>query len=99
VESSRKVHAAIRLPVAVGFAFLAAWLVRDLAEPVEFLKSTIGGPFHHIAQDAAEQILFTLALAFPALWVADRLVRSRTLAVLFSLAALVLVLWLTASRW
>jgi hypothetical protein len=61
MEESPKVHPAIRFPVAFGFAFVAVWLVRNLAEPVWFVRSTIGGPFQAITEDAAWQIVLTLA--------------------------------------
>jgi hypothetical protein len=64
---------------------------------VELLKFGLSGGYRAIAEDAALQVVFAVALAFSALWAADRLLQSRTLAILVSLAALVVVLWLTVS--
>jgi hypothetical protein len=99
MKEPAKLHPAIRYPNAVGLAFFAAWRTLGLAEDIGFLKSTIGGPFHAIAEDAAWQILFTLALVFPALYVTDWVLKSRTQTILISLAALIVVLWLAASDW
>jgi hypothetical protein len=97
MKESPKLPAAIRFPVAFGFAFLSAWLGRNLAEPVWFFKSTVGGPFHAIAEDAFWQIIFTLALVFPALWLTDWFLKSRIQAILIGLVAMLVVLWLVAS--
>jgi hypothetical protein len=90
---------AIRYPIAGGLAFFAAWRTLGLAESVGFLKSTIGGPFHAIAEDAVWKIIFTLVVVAPALYVTDWLLKSRMQTILISLAALMVVLWLAASSW
>jgi len=99
MEDSPKLPFAIRYPIAGGLAFFAAWRNLDLAESIGFLKSTIGGPFHAITEDAVLKIIFTLVLVAPALYVTDWLLQSRTQIILISLAALMVVLWLAASSW
>jgi hypothetical protein len=79
--------------------FFSAWRLLPLAEEIGLLKGTEGGPFHAIVEDAVWQIVFTLALVIPALWLTDSLLKSRTQTILVSLAALIAVLWLTASDW
>jgi hypothetical protein len=99
MNESPKLHPLIRYPIAVGLAFFAAWRMLGLAQHIGFLKSTIGGPFYAIAEDAALQILLTLALVFPALYATDWVLKSRTQAILISLAAVIVVLWFAASDW
>ena len=99
MRESPKLPFAIRYPIAGALAFFAAWCTLGLAESVGVLKSTIGGPFHAIGEEAAWQIISTLVLVAPALYLTDWLLRSRTQTILISLAALLVVLWLAASSW
>ena len=99
MKESPKLPFVIRYPIAGGLAYFAARCTLKLADPVSFLKSTIGGPFHAIAEDAVQQIILTLVLVIPALYVIDWLLKSRTQTILISLAALIVVLWLAASGW
>jgi hypothetical protein len=89
----------IRYPIAAGLAFFAAWRMLSLASDIGLLKSTIGGPFRHIAEEMFLQILLTLIGVFPALYAADWLLKSRTQTIIISLAALVVVLWLVSGSW
>lgn len=98
-NSSKLSGAAIRHFVAAGLALFAAWRLLPLADDIGLFKGTLGGPFHAIAEDTVWQIAFTLALVVPALWLTDWLLKSRTQTILVSLAALIAVLWLTASDW
>jgi hypothetical protein len=100
VDGSTKLNETVfRYPLAAGFAFFAAWRTLTLASDIGLLKSTIRGPFHHIAEDSLLEILFTLVAVFPALYAADWLLKSRVLTILISLVALIVVLWLAASDW
>jgi hypothetical protein len=89
----------VRYPIAAGLLFFAAWRTLSLADHIGLLKSTLGGPFHHIAEDSFLQIFFTVILVFPALYAADWLLKSRALTILISLSALIVALWLAASNW
>lgn len=88
----------LRYPIAAGLAFAAAWWTLGLGENVGFLKSTIDGPFYAIAEDAAVKIVLTLVVVFPALYLADWFLKSRTQTILISFAALLVALWLS-SNW
>ena len=100
MESPSKLPgAAIRHLLAVGLALFAAWRLLPLADDIGLLKGTLGGPFHAIVEYTVWQIVFTLALVVPALWLTDWLLKSRTQTILISLAALMVVLWLAASSW
>jgi hypothetical protein len=98
-NSSRLPDAAIRYFIAVGLAVFSAWRLLSLADEIGLLKGTVGGPFHAIVEDTVWQIVFTLALVVPALWLTDWLLKSRTQTILINLAALMVVLWLAASSW
>lgn len=99
MEQPPKLPAVIRYPIAFGLAYFAASRMLDLAEHVEFLKSTVGTPLHAIAQNSVEQILFTIVLVFPALYIVDWLLKSRAQAILISLAAVIAALWFAAPDW
>ena len=98
-NSSKLQDAPIRFLIAAGLTFFSAWRLLPLADEIGLLKGTVGGPFHAIVEYAVWQIVFTLALVIPALWLTDRLLKSRTLKIFLSLAALIAVHWLTASDW
>jgi hypothetical protein len=94
-----KVPWVIRFLLAFGFAVLAARIVRNLAEPVWFLKLGAVGPDPYFDAAALAQIVLTLVLVFPLYYVADWLLKSRTLTILISFGALIGVLWFMASVW
>jgi hypothetical protein len=96
MSESTRVHPLIRYPVAVGLACFAAWRLVAFAKDVGLLKGSVEGPiFPYIAEYAVERILFTVLLVFPALYLADWLLKSPTRAITISLAALIFALWLT----
>ena len=89
----------IRYPIALGLAVFSAWRLLPLADEIGLLKGTVVGPLHAIVQDTIWQIVFTIALVFPALWLIDWLLKSRTQTILISLAALIAVFWLAEGDW
>ena len=93
------VHPVIRFLLAFGLAVLAAWIVRNLAEPVWFVKLGATGPDPYLDAAAMAQIVLTLVLVAPLYYIADWLLKSRILTVLISLTALVVVLWFMTSVW
>ena len=97
MKDGPKLPCMIRYPLAAALSFFAAWELLPLADEIGFLKSTVGGPFQHIAENAVEQIIFTVVLVFPALCLIDWLIKSRTQTIFISLASLIVLLWFASS--
>ena len=93
----RFVDTALRYLIAGGLALFSAWELLPLGDRIELFKGAVGTPLHALRDDTAFRIVFILLLVSVSWFVTDWLLKSRTKTILMNVAALIVVLWFTAS--
>jgi hypothetical protein len=99
MSDSPRVPFPIRYPAAFALAFFDAWILLVFASDLAFVKAIHGDsilfPSSYTAQFTLKRMALALALAAPALYLSDWLLKSRTQLALLSLLALAVAVWIS----
>ena len=93
MESSRRVPALVRYPVAFGLALLAERLLLVVADDIGLLKAIRETPSSEITTYAIERIALCALLVVPALYAVDWLLQSRLRSIIIGFTAFAVALW------
>jgi hypothetical protein len=94
---SAKLPSLIRYPVAVALALLATRLLLVVADDVGLLRAIGELPLEATGEYIFERIALCALLVFPALYITDWLLKSRSQSIFISFIATIVAMWLWAA--
>jgi hypothetical protein len=96
LNESLKLHPLVRYPVAVGLALLTARLFLVVADDIGLLRAIRELPLGATGEYIFERIVLCALLVFPALYITDWLLKSRSQSILITFIATIVAMWLWA---